>query len=80
MTVPGVRGAWWQAAACAGHDPELFFPAHHERAKTRAAQHICARCPVLADCRAYAMTHPLLDGIWGGLTVSNRRRRRRRLR
>jgi WhiB family redox-sensing transcriptional regulator len=74
---PGVRDPWWHSAACAGHDPELFFPAHHERWKTRRAKQICNRCPVIEECRDYATPKRLLDGIWGGLTASERDRMRR---
>lgn len=44
---------WASRAACAGVDPELFFPDAGQgqiRDYTRARA-ICSRCPVLTDCR-----------------------------
>ena len=35
-------------AACRGVDPKVFFGVN-----ARAAKVICARCPVLGDCRAW---------------------------
>jgi WhiB family redox-sensing transcriptional regulator len=41
-----------------------------------AAKAICARCPVLAECRSWAISHEAY-GIWGGLTEHQRARLRR---
>ena len=32
----------------------------------------CAHCPVLADCRAFALANPCLYGTWGGTTLRER--------
>ena len=37
------------------------------------AKAICARCPVKAECRAYAIEHDL-HGVWGGTTRRERER------
>lgn len=77
---PPVSHAWRDRAACVGHDPETFFPGHTETtsalADIAAAQAICARCPVKADCLAWAIAHKV-DGIWGGTTETGRRKLRR---
>lgn len=59
-------------------DPEVFFTPgaeNEEEAKT-----VCAGCPVLAACRSYALGGPgwwESEGIWGGMTVEERRTERR---
>lgn len=45
-------------AACRGEDPELFSPiavASPAWVQAWAAKDICGRCPVRADCLAYAL-------------------------
>lgn len=66
--------------ACRGLDLEIFFPAaggtdHGERAKS-----ICARCPLLAACRDWALGQSgyTLHGVWGGMTQQERVRARSR--
>jgi WhiB family redox-sensing transcriptional regulator len=62
-------------AACRTADPELFFPVTEvggpaARATIEKAKRICGRCPVLIRCRDLGMRES--DGIWGGLTASER--------
>lgn len=77
---------WRGRAACRREDPELFFPIGRddvERPEVDAAKEVCARCPVLDECLAYALATRQPDGIWGGLTTTERRalaRRRARAR
>lgn len=84
-----INGEPWMArAACRpgrGHDPELWSAFPGDLASVRAAQRICAGCPVFTECQDYALNYPEpnnLWGIWGGLTEDDRRdiRRRRRRR
>jgi hypothetical protein len=60
---------WEDRAACAGADPETFFP--HKSAKAAAAQTIgqfCRTCDVTEDC---ALARPDRGpGIWGGVWFS----------
>jgi hypothetical protein len=44
------------------------------------ARQICSRCPVRADCLAYALAAEEEFGIWGGLDQNERRNLKRRLR
>ena len=69
---------WVARAACRGSDTGLFFPDRYSRESAGAAKAVCARCPVLRPCRAWAMAHPGERGIWGGLTEAERRAARRR--
>ncbi len=61
--------------ACRDHDPELFFPvseAAANAAQIERAKAVCADCPVIAACRAFALDHGA-EGIWGGMTEDERR-------
>ena len=71
---------WRQGAACRDQDPELFFPLTEMGPGARQvdrAKAVCARCPVRADCLAYALEGGLDHGIFGGTTESERRELRR---
>ena len=81
-------------ALCAQSDPEHWFPVHEtpeasrllpdvetEQANLSAkrAKAICALCTVRLECLAEAMEHKIDHGIWGGLSVKERRALRKRL-
>lgn len=72
-------GDWTRAARCHTAPISLFFPERGENADQAKA--ICAGCPVQPECRQYALDAPgTLQGIWGGLSVKERRRWRLRRR
>ncbi|MFF7840411.1 WhiB family transcriptional regulator [Streptomyces ossamyceticus] len=56
--------------------PDLFFTGGAAAEGEAAA--VCAGCVWMADCRAYALERPSLQGVWGGLTQDERRRWRNR--
>ena len=61
-------------AACAGADPEQWFPLPG-RPVPRAVAEVCAGCPVRQECADYAVSAgPMLRGVWGGLSQSERAR------
>lgn len=64
---------WMQFAACRETDPEIFFPTDEERS-TKLARLVCGECPVLHECRQWAMDDPDQEGIAGGLTAGERKR------
>lgn len=64
--------AWMERAACIGREPDLFFGTETGPGKAAAAKRICASCPVVAECRAFADAEGLL-GVWGGTTTKERR-------
>ena len=75
-------GVEWQAgAACSSSTAELFFPSDNYRAgrqeeRVRRAKRICRDCPVVSKCLEHALSNNLNktgDGIWGGMTPSERR-------
>lgn len=76
---PAISELWdWQLqGACRQADGELFFHPYGEREpsrsrRERAAQAVCAICPVLVRCRAYSLAAQEPYGVWGGLTETDR--------
>ncbi|MFF7238999.1 WhiB family transcriptional regulator [Streptomyces collinus] len=72
--------AWRDQAACAGEDPEIFFPLVDLSApgtEASLARAVCRRCPVIIACRTWALDHGEDDGIWGATTAAQRRAIRR---
>jgi WhiB family redox-sensing transcriptional regulator len=67
---------WGDRAACRGADLSVFFPARGESAGP--ARQVCAGCPVRQPCLEFALGHGEVHGIWGGLTVRDRRALRTR--
>lgn len=64
--------------------PELYFPEksgsdlrsgpYDDLAQGQLAKKNCLNeCPVMWECRAYALMHKEVDGIWGGMTGGERR-------
>ncbi len=62
---------WQSVALCAQVDPEAWFPA--KGGNLRVQKWICSRCPVRDACLAYALEHRIVEGVWGGLSWSQRR-------
>ena len=80
-------GPWHAEAVCRRDEAGLFFAPSKEPTAARLsreeqAKQVCARCPVLLECREHALAMPEPYGVWGGLTAAERRvvlaRRRRR--
>ncbi|GAA4820939.1 hypothetical protein GCM10023201_03100 [Actinomycetospora corticicola] len=71
---------WRTSAACRDTDPELFFPAANTgpawAAQVAAAKAVCRRCPVIEQCRTFAVDG-LRYGVAGGLTEQERVTHRR---
>lgn len=67
---------WREEAACRDADTTVFFPTTDEEAA--AAKAICAVCPVREPCLLFALSNREEQGVWGGLTETERRRVRRR--
>lgn len=67
---------WKERAACRDLDTSLFFPESESDADE--AKLVCATCPVREACLEFALVTRQHDGIWGGLTETERRRLRRR--
>lgn len=63
---------WMQDALCAQTDPDAYFPI--KGGSNRAAKAICARCPVIQECREYSLRTRQRSGIWGGMGPKERAR------
>ncbi|WP_306189098.1 WhiB family transcriptional regulator [Streptomyces sp. MK5] len=67
---------WRERGACRFEDPELFFPLGDgllSLRQTEEARAVCRRCPVLRECRTFALRNGEYDGVWGGMTAGERR-------
>lgn len=69
---------WQSRGACRDTEATAFFHPEFERGSTRvtraaAAKAICGRCPVLRQCREYALTAREAYGTWGGLDELERK-------
>jgi hypothetical protein len=67
-------GPWIDNARCRNGPQEIFFPGRGD--DLGPARAICARCPVIAQCRDYATGISELHGVWGGTSENERRRER----
>jgi WhiB family redox-sensing transcriptional regulator len=57
--------------------PNLFYPEDEadpvkRRAMTNAAKAICRDCPIMQECRVYALETNQRFGIWGATSPSER--------
>ncbi|GAA1054631.1 WhiB family transcriptional regulator [Dietzia natronolimnaea] len=78
------RWAWADRGNCVGHQ-DLFYNDDHDLKGTRRkneelAKQLCRQCPVLDQCRRYAIEERELYGVWGGMTELERHKMAGRLR
>lgn len=67
------RPAWMAQAACRGVGPDVFYI--ERGGDTRPAKAMCEQCPVIGECRDYALEDPTnMFGIWAGQSVSRLRK------
>ena len=72
---------WRFRAACRMEEPELFFPVGTSGpalVQLIRAKSVCQRCPVLIQCRTWALTTGQDAGVWGGTSEDERRAMRQR--
>ena len=62
-----VAERWVERAACAGIDPELWFPNDRDSYEHHQAIRICNGCDVKAQCLKVARKRRERFGIWGGV-------------
>lgn len=68
---------WQVNAACRGAGVDLFFNLDSERGQAKRtreanAKAVCATCPVMAQCLAWALQVGEPYGVWGGMTADER--------
>lgn len=64
--------AWHMQAACAGDEPEQWFPHPGEIEAIEDAKAVCADCPVRADCGIAAIDAHDRHGIRAGFNLGDR--------
>lgn len=74
--------AWKKRAACRGHIEEVPWDDPRQPASALFVGRYCKHCPVKAECLELGMTllplpdnRVLPDGVWGGLSLNQRKRR-----
>ena len=50
----------------------MWFPEKGDDYSRKAALRICRGCPVIEQCREYALRVDPPEGIWGGMTARQR--------
>ena len=96
MAPPTEAWQWQLDAVCRGNGPaghsagsdpisDVFFSPSGEgrtarRQREDTAKVLCNTCPVLAQCRQFALATNEPFGVWGGLTARERSLRRTALR
>lgn len=55
--------------------PQAWTAEHDD--EQRVAARACHQCPLLDNCRRYALTHAEEGGVWGALTEAQRRQHHR---
>ncbi|MGH3518815.1 MAG: WhiB family transcriptional regulator [Haloechinothrix sp.] len=66
-----VLDTWREMALCRETDPEIFFP--EKGGSPQDAKGVCSRCDVTAECLEWALRTRQPAGIFGGLTINERR-------
>jgi WhiB family redox-sensing transcriptional regulator len=69
---PDSATAWMSEGNCRLHPPATFFPS--DGVGVDRARKICASCPVLDTCLAFALDERIDHGVWGGCSERERRR------
>lgn len=66
IRIPADERAWMAQAACKGKPTSWWYPdsSQYMSEDAQRARRICAGCPVIDDCRAFAERHSEL-GTWG---------------
>ena len=63
-----MRGESWKTEArCLGSDPDMWFATDGDGSLVAKAKQVCRSCPVLRECREYAVSNGIRYGVWGGL-------------
>lgn len=65
--------SWMDGAACTEVAPDLFFADATNLVDTKLAKTVCVECRVKDQCLQYALENRMEYGVWGGLSVLERR-------
>lgn len=67
---------WMRDGLCSQTDPDAFHP--EKGGAVEPAKAVCAACPVLTECRSWALATDQRFGVWGGLSARERQQIRTR--
>lgn len=71
---------WVESAACKGLATTEGYSLFYDQEREREAKAICSECPVRLDCLREALQNGVWDGIYGGMTPTERTSHYRRWR
>lgn len=67
--------SWGDEAACKGMPTDMFFPERgNSTTERKAIKELCGGCKVRQQCLDFAIDNFITYGIWGGMTLNERRR------
>lgn len=69
---------WRRKARCRGMDPGFFYPDHGRGDQIAEAKAVCHECPVRSECLEQALELDEQYGIWGGMSVKERKEEKAR--
>lgn len=69
LPLNGLPGKWVMDAKCSPSTGDIFFST--TKFDQNYAKQLCSGCPVLLECRAWALDHKP-EGVWGGTTEDER--------
>jgi WhiB family redox-sensing transcriptional regulator len=64
---------WREGASCCETDLAIFFPEKGGSSEAKDAKRVCGACAVRGFCLQEALKNDEPYGVWGGLTVRERR-------
>lgn len=78
FTKPVLPPHWSDHANCLGRDPAIFFPDGQvgiveSKRQVQQAKSICYACDVMIECRTFALLTNTKFGVWGGMSVNERK-------
>lgn len=81
IDLPGLKvcgdQSWRDQAACHGRDTNDFFPEMSGGSSSISVSKcrlICYRCKVRKQCLDFAVRNNINHGVWGGMSVTDRRK------
>ncbi|QQG96191.1 WhiB family transcriptional regulator [Mycobacteroides chelonae] len=74
IDLPMWQYRWQDDAACKGYPTSWWFPETGASRECHRAKAICASCPVQIQCREDALNHHDQHGLFGGMSLKDRRR------
>ncbi|HVJ97560.1 MAG TPA: WhiB family transcriptional regulator, partial [Acidimicrobiia bacterium] len=67
--------AWMKDVACVEHADHAsdWFPERGQNKALERAKWLCTGCLVRGECLQFAVENNITEGVWGGLSPSDRR-------